>query len=155
MLLSLLIRSYHISYPIYDMHSWRQTQTAGIIRDYPRDGIDLFYPRMITLGDPGNVVLEFPLYQALASLLYDYVAPDVISARLLSILCGLLSILFTYRISGKFLDQQSAIFASLVFAFVPLNIFYSRVPMPDAMTILLPLVMLDFLIEGIRGKSVF
>lgn len=153
LLLALIIRTYHITYPLNDMHSFRQTQTAGLIRDFYRDGINLLYPRMITLGDPGYVILEFPLYQALASLLYRFLTPDIIWARLLSISFGLLSVLFVYRITLKFKDEKTAIFASLFFAFAPLTIFYNRVPMPDSLTILLSLVMLDFLIEGINNKN--
>jgi 4-amino-4-deoxy-L-arabinose transferase-like glycosyltransferase len=152
-LLSLLIRSYHITSPIDDLHAFRQTQTAGLVRDFSREGIDLFYPKMNTLGNPGYVVLEFPLYQALAALLYKSLAPDIIWARLLSISFGLLTILFVYRITKKFMGQKSAIFASLFFAFTPLNIFFNRVPIPESLTILLSLMMLDFLGEGINNKK--
>ena len=148
-----VLRSYHIDNPLSDMHAFRQTQTAGLIRDFYRDGINLLYPRLITLGDPGYVVLEFPLYQALASLLYKFLTPDIIWARLLSISSGLLSILFIYRITLKFADKKAAIFAAFFFAFTPLAIFYNRVPIPDSLTILLSLIMLDCLIEGINNKK--
>ncbi len=152
-LLALLVRSYHITSPTDGIHIFRQTQTAGLIRDYYRDGIDLFYPRVISLGAPGYIVLEFPLYQAVAALLYKILSPELLWARVLSIFCSLLSIVFIYRITIKFIDQKSAIFASLFFAFMPLNIFYNRVPMPDSMTILFSLIMFDFLIEGIDNKK--
>lgn len=152
-LIALLLRTYHITYPLNDCHAFRQTQTAGLIRDFYRDGINLLYPRMITLGNPGYVVLEFPLYQAVSALLYKAFVPDVIFARLVSIVCGLLSIIFVYRLSTNFLDQKSALFASFFFAFMPLAIFFNRVPMPDSMTIFLSLAMLDFLIEGIKNKK--
>jgi hypothetical protein len=152
-LLAIILRSYHITFPLNDIHSFRQTQTAGLIRDFYRDGINLFYPRVISLGNPGYVVLEFPLYQTLASLFYKILTPEIIWARILSIICGALSILFVYRITTKFADKTSAIFASLFFALSPLNIFYNRVPMPDSLTILLSLIMLDFLIEGINNRN--
>jgi 4-amino-4-deoxy-L-arabinose transferase-like glycosyltransferase len=150
---ALLARSYHITYPLNDMHAFRQTQTAGLIRDFYRDGINLLYPRLITLGNPGYVILEFPLYQALASLFYRFLTPDIIWARLLSISFGLLSVFFIYRITMKFMVKKAAIFAALFFAFAPLTIFYNRVPMPDSLTILLSLIMLDFMIEGINNKN--
>ncbi len=155
MLLALLVRCYHVTSPLDDMMCWRQTQTAGLIRDYYRDGINLLYPRMITLGNPGYVALEFPAYQALAALLYRVFALDVIYARLLTIVCGLLSIVFVYRLALKFLDRKSSIYAAFFFAFMPLNIFFQRVPMLDPLAILLSLVMLDFLHEGIKGKNIF
>ncbi len=152
-LLALAVRCYHITSPLDDAHSFRQTQTAGLIRDYYRDGIDLLYPRMITLGDPGYVVLEFPVYQAVAAVLYKVFSPDVIWARLLSICFGLLSIVFVYRIARKFLDERPSIFAAFFYAFMPLDIFFQRVPIPDPLAIMLSLMMLDFLIEGIKGNT--
>lgn len=137
------------------MHSFRQTQTAGLIRDFYRQGIDLLYPTLITLGDPGYVILEFPLYQALAAFFYRIFSPDIIYARILSILCGLLSIVFVYRLTARFLDERAALFASFFYAFMPLNIFFQRVPIPDPFTILLSLIMLDFTIEGINNKNNF
>ena len=111
---------------------------------------------MITLGAPGYVILEFPLYQAISALLYRIFYPDVITARLFAILCGLLSIVFVYRLTRKYLDEQSALFASFFYAFMPLNIFFQRIPMPESLTILLSLVMLDFMIEGINSnKNIF
>lgn len=149
---ALLSRMYHLTYPLDDAHAFRQAQTAGLIRDYYREGINLLYPRMITLGNPGYVVLEFPLYQALAALLYKILSPNIIWSRLLSVLSGLLSILLIYRTTAKFMDQKSAIFASLFFACAPFNIFHNRTPIPESLTILLSLIMLDFLIEGINNK---
>src|SRR5208283_1010467 len=153
LLLAFIMRTHHITFPLNDMHSFRQTQTAGLIRDFYRQGIDLLYPTMITLGDPGYVILEFPLYQAISALLYKIFIPDVILARFFSILCGILSIVFVYRLSIKFLDQKSALFASFFYAFMPLNIFFQRIPRPEPFTILLSLIMLDFMIEGINNKK--
>jgi hypothetical protein len=152
-LVALVLRIYHVSYPLNDLHAFRQTQTAGLIRDFYRDGINLLYPRIITLGDPGYVVLEFPLYQAISAILYHVFNPNVIYARLASIFFGLLSIIFVYRLTKRFLDHKTAIFAALFFAFMPLNIFFNRVPIPDTLTILLSLIMLDFMIEGINNRK--
>ena len=152
-LAALLVRCYHITFPLNDAHAFRQTQTAGLIRDFYRDGINFLYPSIITLGKPGYVVLEFPLYQAISAVLYKIIIPDIIIARSLSIFFSLLSILFVYRLTLKFLDKRAAIFASFFFAFAPLAIFYNRVPMPDSLTVLLSLVMLDFLISGINEEK--
>ena len=121
--LALLVRSYHMAYPLNDIHCFRQTQTAGLIRDYYREGIDMLYPTMITLGDPGYVVLEFPLYQAISAILYHVFSPNVIYARLASIFFGLLSIIFVYRLTKRFLDHKTAIFAALFLPSCPLIYF--------------------------------
>lgn len=155
LLLAFAARCYHINGSLDDTHAFRQTQTAGLIRDYFRAGINLLYPSMITLGNPGYVVLEFPAYQALAALLYKLFSPNVIYARLLTISFGLASIIFVYRLSRRFFDERSSVLAAFFYAFMPLNIFFQRVPMPDSLTIMLSLVMADFLIEGIKGRNLF
>src|SRR5262245_17365665 len=38
--LAFLLRCYHLTYPLNDMHAFRQTQTAGLIRDYYHYGIN-------------------------------------------------------------------------------------------------------------------
>ena len=150
--LALAVRCYHITCPINDMHAFRQTQTAGLIRDYYRNGINMLYPTIITLGKPGYLVLEFPLYQTVSALLYRLFIPDVIVARIFTIITGLFSIFFVYRISSRFIDKRSSVLAAFFFAFMPFDIFFQRVPMQDTLTILVSLMMLDFLLEGIWGK---
>ncbi|MDA8173521.1 MAG: glycosyltransferase family 39 protein [Nitrospiraceae bacterium] len=148
-------RVYHITYPPFDTWAFRQTATAGLIRDYYRHGINIFYPTLITLGKPGYMVQEFPLYQALSALLYKIFIPSLITARIFTIITGLLSAWFVYRISIRFLDKRSSLLASFFFAFMPLDIFFQRVPMQDPLTVLLSLMMLDFFIEGIEGKKFY
>lgn len=153
--LGLVVRLYGITSPLADKHAFRQTQTAGLIREYQQNGIDLLHPSLIVLGDPGHLVLEFPLYQAFVALLQRVVSPDMILARLLSISLGLCSALFVYRLARKTLDERSAAYAAGIYLFFPLNIFYQRVPLPDNLAILLSLMMLDFLLEGLRGRRLF
>ncbi len=155
MFLALIARLYHITYLIDDMHAFKQTANAGLIRDYYRHGINILYPTKITLGKPGYMVQEFPLYTAVAALLYKLFTPDIIVARFFTIFTGLVSIFFVYRISSRFLDKKSSVFAALCFAFMPLDIFFQRTPMQDPLTVLFSLAMLDFLIGGITGKNVF
>ena len=151
--LALIARLYHITYPIDDAHDFRQTADAGLIRDWYRNGINFFYPSLLSLGKPGYLVQELPLYQAIAALLYKLITPDVIVARVFTIIAGLLSILFIYRISSRFLDRKSSLLASFFFAFMPLDIFFQRIPLQDPLTILFSLIMLDFLIKGTSGKK--
>lgn len=147
-----IVRCYHITFQLNGNGLFRQTQTAGLIMEYFRNGINMFYPKMITLGEPGILVLEFPLYQAIAALLYKIFFPNVVFAKLLTVIIGVLSIYYIYRISMKFLGQRSSLLAAFFYAFAPLNSYYQSVPMPDALTVFLSLLMLDSLIEGIINE---
>ena len=152
---ALIARLYHITYPPYDLHWFRQTQTAGLIRDWYRSDINMLYPTILSLGKPGYLVLEFPLYQAISAILYRLIAPDLIVARVFTIITGLVSIFFVYRISCRFLDRKSSVMAAFFFAFMPLDIFFQRVPMQDPFTVLFSLIMLYCLIEGVAGKRIY
>ena len=153
--LALIARLYHITYPPYDSQWFRQTGNAGLIRDWYRDGINFLYPTLISLGKPGYIVQELPLYQAVSALLYRLVTPDLIVARAFTIITGLLSVFFVYRIARRFLDNKSSLMAAFFFAFMPLDIFFQRTPMQDPLTVLFSLIMLDSLIEGTSGKKIY
>ena len=61
------VRLYDIGGLPADHHFFRQTQTLGTIDAFWRNGVDLLHPVMISMGKPGVLVLEFPLYQAIVA----------------------------------------------------------------------------------------
>jgi hypothetical protein len=63
--LGAVLRTLDIGQPIGvdDLLSWRETDIGGIARNFYREGMNLFYPRIDWRGDgPGYVEMEFPLY---------------------------------------------------------------------------------------------
>lgn len=63
LLAGLLLRLHGLSYPPYDHHSFRQTQTLSTAEAFYRNGIDLLHPTAIYMGYPGTFVLEIPLFK--------------------------------------------------------------------------------------------
>lgn len=112
------IRFYHITYPITDVFAFRQTQTASVIRNFYREGINLFYPKVDSLGQPGYLVLEFPLYQAIVALLYHLFSPDILYARITSIFFGFLSAILLYKITLELLNKKLRFFQPFSFYFL-------------------------------------
>src|SRR3989344_907325 len=65
------VRLYRIQAPLADWHSWRQSDTASVARNYIKFGFDILRPRYDDLSNipsgkdnpSGWRMVEFPLYQ--------------------------------------------------------------------------------------------
>ena len=69
--LGLVVRLPHLGMPPIGVHSWRQSDTAAIARNYREHGYRFGMPQVDWGGaGPGYVESEFPLYPYSASLLY-------------------------------------------------------------------------------------
>jgi len=44
--LSLILHSYHLGYPAWDYHNWRQSITLMVARDFSHHGSDLLHPHV-------------------------------------------------------------------------------------------------------------
>jgi hypothetical protein len=149
----LIVRLYQITNPINDWMSFRQTQTASTILNYYRDGINILLPRVNSIGDPGILVLEFPLYQAIGALIYKLTSPDIIYIRLFSIACCLVTAVYLYKLVQRFFDKETALYAAIFFLFAPLSIFFSRTPMIESFASMLSIMFLYYFIIWIEQKK--
>ncbi len=135
-LAGLALRLVGLSAPPYDSHSFRQTQTLSTIEDYYANGIDLLYPKTIYMGYPGTFVLELPLFQATAALLYRVFGPHLEIVRLLNILLGAGATWLVFKITCRFLGCVTGIVAAMIYWFAPLNIIYQRSMLIDPAAVL-------------------
>jgi 4-amino-4-deoxy-L-arabinose transferase-like glycosyltransferase len=139
----LALRLVGLADPPYDRHAFRQTQTLFTIEDFYKHGIDMLYPKTIYVGYPGTLVLELPLYQAVAALLYHVFGPHIAVVRLLNILCGALTALVLYRFTARLFGRNTAWLATLIYWLAPLNIAYQRSMLFDSMAVFFALVAFD------------
>jgi hypothetical protein len=154
-IVAFIVRLYHVTYPIYDYMCFRQTQTASTIMNYYRNGIDVMLPTVNSIGSPGVLVLEFPLFQAIGAVIYSLISPDIIYIRLLSILCSLIASLYLYKLVVYFFNKTTAIFSLIFFLFAPLNIFFSRTPMIESMAAMLSIMFLYYYIMWIEKPKIY
>jgi len=141
---SLLVRFYNIDSPLIGAHSWRQTQTAMIARNFQEHGYMFFYPQVDWGGNsPGYFESEFPIYSYLIAPAYEAEGFGEVWARFLTILASLCGIYFLYRLVRNILGERIAVWSAGFFALLPLQVFYSRVVMPD-------MVMLASMIAGVH-----
>ncbi|MGB9911195.1 MAG: phospholipid carrier-dependent glycosyltransferase [Microgenomates group bacterium] len=162
LLFGLLVRLYKINSPLADWHSWRQADTAAVARNFVKEGIDLLHPRFDDLSNVasgkdnpfGWRFVEFPLYNAFHAILFEFFGwfkKDLISfegaGRLVTIFSSLIGGIFLYLITKKILNDWIALIAFGFFMFLPFNIFYSRVILPEPTMIMFGLGSIYFLLK--------
>jgi 4-amino-4-deoxy-L-arabinose transferase-like glycosyltransferase len=164
LLLSLAARLYHFNFPMADLHSWRQADTAAVARNLTRFNLDVLHPRIdshVSIDGIGrdNTQMyhfaEFPIYQWFVAV-GSFVTGDIItSGRAVSIVSSLISIVFLYLLCRRFYSENVSLFAAFIFGILPYNIFWSRTILPDPMMLTVSLVMLYFFVRYVQvGKVV-
>jgi 4-amino-4-deoxy-L-arabinose transferase-like glycosyltransferase len=137
LILAFLLRLYHINFPVAGWHSWRQADTAAIARNFYQDGFNLLYPQVDWGGNsPGFVESEFPLYSFLVSLLYAVFGANDLWGRVLSVVFSIATIYGLYLLVRKLLSVKVALWTALIYAILPLNVFYGRAFMPESAMLL-------------------
>jgi 4-amino-4-deoxy-L-arabinose transferase-like glycosyltransferase len=79
--------------------------------------------------------VEFPLYNAVHALLYKAV-PSInfeVWGRLVSITSALVTAFALYRLVTLQLNKRAGMFAAFFYLFIPFNIYFTRVILPDPM----------------------
>lgn len=152
MVLGFTLRLYRLDAPLADWHSWRQTDTASVAREYTKHGIDLLKPTYHDLSSipsgldnpSGHRFVEFPVISALhAKLALTFPEFTLVEwGRLLSVVSSTLSILFIYLIMQIVSGQGAALTSAFVYATLPYNLFYGRVILPEPHLVLFMLVAL-------------
>jgi len=159
-----VVRLYKINTPLADWHSWRQVDTASVSRNYVDNGINILFPTYHDVSSiqsgyvnpHGYRFVEFPIYNVLHALLAKNfpVWSLEVWGRLVSIVCSVVSMVMIYVLGNKYIGKWGGVLAAFFFAFIPYNIFFSRVILPEPMATmfgLMALVAFSFYIE--RGKA--
>ncbi|MEK7502229.1 MAG: glycosyltransferase family 39 protein [Patescibacteria group bacterium] len=141
-----ILRLYKFDAPIADWHAWRQADTSAVSKFFVKDGFDVFHPRYYDLSNvPSGVhenpegyrFVEFPIYNLVQAIPYKFIGIITIEqwGRLVTIFSSLFSGLLIFLIVKKYLNDIAALFATFFYIFIPYNIFYGRVVLPDPMTV--------------------
>jgi 4-amino-4-deoxy-L-arabinose transferase-like glycosyltransferase len=144
--LGFLVRLYKFNGPIADWHSWRQADTSSVSRNFVSGGFDLLHPRFDDLSNvpsgiydnpQGYRFVEFPFYNVFQAGLFVTFGRLTIEewGRLVTILCSLTSAAFLYMIVKRRQGLLAGLLATFFFVFLPFNIYYSRVVLPDPLMV--------------------
>ncbi|MGH7203159.1 MAG: ArnT family glycosyltransferase [Candidatus Levyibacteriota bacterium] len=140
------LRFHAFNNPVADWHSWRQADTAAVTRNFVKEGFTPLYPKFDSehalneqqIPDPHRYFFaEFPLYNILSYYGFTTFGHFTIEewGRLVSIFFSSLGIVFLYLLVKQYSSEKVALVAAFVFAFLPYNVYYGRVIMPDPMHI--------------------
>lgn len=140
-ILGFAVRLYKIDNPVADWHSWRQADTASVTRIYVGRGINLLLPRFDDISSiqsrifnpEGYRMVEFPIYNAISALAFNSYPKFSVEvwSRLITTLCALTSAYFLYLIGKRFLGGIGGVLTSFFYLFIPFNIYFTRVILPD------------------------
>jgi len=161
--LGFILRLYKIDIPLADHHSWRQSDTAAVARNFIKEGWNFLRPKidnMVPLhrGEENNqrlFLVEPPVYNSIVAGIYSALGTDIKWARFVSVVFSLGSIIFLFLIASKFYGEKIGLLAAFFFAVLPYNIFYSRVVLPEPMIIFLTLGMFYYCIKWLETNSAF
>jgi hypothetical protein len=157
LILGFLVRLYKINNPIADWHSWRQVDTASVSRVYVQQGINLLIPRYHDISSiqsrifnpKGYRMVEFPFYNALNAILainFKTISLEV-WARLITISCALITSFFLYLIGKRLMGKWGGILSAFFYLFIPFNIYFTRVILPDPMGVMFGVISLWAFLE--------
>ena len=155
LLLSFIVRLWRIDAPLADWHSWRQSDTAAVARNFLKFGFDPLRPRYDDLSNiqsgkdnpHGYRMVEFPLYQLLGAGVVKLVPSLAIEVglRFLTILSVAATTGLLVLIVNSLADPLTGILTGLIYAVLPYSIFFGRVILPEPFAVFWAVLSLYFL----------
>ena len=145
LILGFLVRLYQIDNPIADWHSFRQVDTASVSRMYVEDGISILYPKYHDISrvqsglfnPEGYRFVELPIF----NIIHATFAKNVpflkleVWGRLISIFSALISSILIFILGKRFISSSGGLIASALYLFLPYNIYFTRVILPEPLAI--------------------
>jgi 4-amino-4-deoxy-L-arabinose transferase-like glycosyltransferase len=148
-------RMWGVTNPLLDYHSWRQTATASIARNFYEGGMNIFRPRLDTIAEETGKTLsgiEFQLYPFLVAALYFIFGVHETIGRLVSIGFGLGGMWYLYLLARKYYGKETALYASLFYAVLPMMVYYTRTFQPEATMIFFSVASLYYFSEWVDDE---
>ncbi len=162
LLIGLSVRLYGINLPIADWHSFRQADTASVSRYFYDHGINLLDPRYHDISrvqsgmfnPEGYRLVEFPVYNAIHALTARFLfrIPFDTVGRLISVVFSLLTSIFIFKITAFYFGKDRGMLAMFLFLILPFNIYFSRVVLPEPLSVLLGISALWFFVKYTKNE---
>lgn len=152
-------RTYRLNAPLADWHSWREADTAAVARNFVKDKFDMLYPQSDSflalnehnLQNPNRYFInEFPLYNAAVAVLYKQYGVNPAIGRMVSIAMASLGAAALYLLVRLTVGLAPALITLIFYQFIPYNIYYSRVFMPDPSFVALSIISLLFCVLWVK-----
>lgn len=151
--LGTLLRIAQLFHTLDEMHSFRQTQTALLARNYALTGIDLLHSPLTVFGGSSDVPMEFPLVQAAGALLIRLGIDSTVAMRLLGLLSFQATAVVLTALLLRWHGRRIALIAVVLFEFAPFGLAWGAASLIEFSAVALSLLMvlgIDLWISGGR-----
>ena len=147
-LIFFIIRLFGITNPPLEIgHSWRQTQTNMIARNFYEGGLDLFHPKIDMAGEKTGIIgSEFPFFNFIIYLFSVVFGYTHWYGRLINLVVSSLGIWCFYLLINKLINRTVAFNATIILL-SSIWFAYSRKIMPDTFSVSLVIIGLYFVTE--------
>ena len=160
--LAVAARLYRVTGPVADWHSWRQSDTAAVARNFTKFGFDPFRPRFDDLSNissgkdnpMGWRMVEFPLYQSAAYGVWRLVpgVPVEVILRLVTIAASVGTLILLYLLLLSTAGTIAAVAGGLVYAILPYSVYFGRVILPEPFMVFWAVFSVYLVYQGDKGN---
>lgn len=155
LILFILIHLPVITRPPLDEHSWRQTDTAAVIRNFQEESPNIFQPRIdMRQNYTGITGMEFPAYNYLVYLTNKLFGFQHWMGRVVTLLFSLAGLSFFFEFVKLRFNQREALMSSVILMLFPIYIIFSKNIQPDIMMLSMFIASLYFAQKYKFTKSV-
>lgn len=152
--LLVLVSLYDLFSPPTNALIFRQTQTAMLTENFARSGFRISGLTVDIMGTmPALLVVEFPLYNVIAGVLYPVFGSLVFIGKLVSLACAVITLLVLWRIVERQWGRHAAALTSVFFIFTPEAMLVRTAFTPDAITLMFTVAGVYYLAEWRKGHD--
>ena len=152
-ILFFVLRLFNINSPLFDSHSWRQTDGYSIARNFYEIDANILYPRVDHAGNLSGIAgSEFPIMNYLVYWLYLIFGVDWWQGRLLNLIVSSIGCYFFYKVIFNYIKKEIALTATL-FLIASLWFSHSRKFMPDVFSSSLVIIAIYFGWRFLKDKQ--
>lgn len=143
----------NIMTPPIDEHTWRQTLTLMISKNFYEVSPNILYPRTdVGFSTGGIMSVEFPVFNYILSIIYRILGYEDWYGRLLNWTICCTGLYFFYLTVKRFFNDQTAFFGTLAYM-VSVTFMYARKTMPDSFSLSLVIIGTYFLTNYLSNSK--
>ena len=148
-----LIRIPQLGHHLYEAYAFRQTQTAFVIREYSRQGIDLLTTPLPVFGADADVPFEFPLFQGVAAILTRLGMSPEMAGRTVGLIAFQVTVGLTWVLVRRWHSDVAANLTAGLMQFLPFGLAWGAACLIDFSAVALSLGMVVALDGYLRQGS--
>lgn len=150
-LTALAFRLWGVANPLLDFHSWRQTLTATIAKNFYTENMNLLQPATNWVQE--HYEFEFQIYPFLVALLYKMFGFNDLLGRLVSIAFSMGTAGMLYLLGKRYYGQTTGLIAAATFAILPMSVFYTRAFMPESTMLFFSVALIYFFTRWLDNNT--